>query len=128
ISIDGKESLIGASGTDPNGEKALNAYVFSEEGGSWQQTREFVIDDGLAGLALDDGTALIGSPNTTISGKEKQGAAHFYGRGDIDLALNAPEQINPHEGFVSQVMVTNAGSVASPAIMVTMNVPAAASY
>lgn len=128
VLLDGDAVLIGASGMDPHGVKASNAYLFATTGGDWSQAQKFTVSDGVTGLALDSGTALIGSPNATIDDQAEQGAAHFYGRSNLDLALSAPEHISPDAEFVSQVLVTNAGSAASPAVAVTAAVPAAASF
>src|SRR5699024_655020 len=46
VSLDGNAVLIGASGIDPHGVKASNAYIFATTGGDWSQAQKFTVSDG----------------------------------------------------------------------------------
>ena len=110
------------------------AYVFTESGGTWTQTRELTASDGAryddfgASVALSGTTALIGAYEANVGGNSGQGAAYFYGESDLGFAVSAPVAVGPGGQYVSQTIATNNASAASPAVTATVSVPAAASF
>ncbi|MGH8126999.1 MAG: Ig-like domain-containing protein [Gammaproteobacteria bacterium] len=131
IALDGTTALVGATQFHFNQQGGPGAaYVFSESGGTWSQAQKLVASDGAenddfgGSVALDSTTALVGA----YGHNDSRGAAYFEGASSLDLAVSAPTQVNPGATFVSQTIVTNSSSAASPAVSATITVPAAASY
>ncbi|HEX5313796.1 MAG TPA: hypothetical protein VFX38_02675 [Gammaproteobacteria bacterium] len=109
VALDGTTALISASyyGTD---------YLFSAAGGTWTQTQK--ITDAGGAVALQGGTAVVGGDDD----------AFFLDQSDLDLAPNAPESVAPGANYVFQTIATNNASAASPAVALTVPIPAAASF
>jgi VCBS repeat-containing protein len=135
IALDGDVALIGAdamTGIDSAHDGA--AYAFTEADGSWNEVQKFTERKGMANdgfgfsVALDGSILLIGVGNSTIGANTRQGRAYFYGRSDLGLNVSASERVDPGSNYASQAIVTNNSSTTSPAIAVTIAVPAAASY
>jgi MYXO-CTERM domain-containing protein len=132
VAIDGKRILVGAQTAAING--VINqgaAYEFTQAGdGTWQQARQFTASDGGKGefygqfLAMDGTTFLIGSHghNGYI------GAAYFYTGRDLDLAISVPKTVVKGYSYVDKAIATNSSSAATPAVTMTIAVPAAASF
>jgi len=76
LAISGSSVVIGAEERSTNaGSFAGSAYVFQQEQGQWEQTKELIASDGTAGakfgcsVALDEKTVLVGAgPQTTQAG------------------------------------------------------------
>ncbi|HEX5314295.1 MAG TPA: hypothetical protein VFX38_05250 [Gammaproteobacteria bacterium] len=131
----GVTALIGADRRTVNGN--LNqgaAYRFTDAGGSWTQTAEYVAGDGATGdfygaaVAVSDDTSLVAAPIKTVKGNAVQGEAYFYDGGDLGLAVSAPQTVGQGQQYVSQTIATNNASAASPAVSATIAVPADASF
>ncbi len=128
VAIEGTKALIGAveGGVHSQGK----VYLFNNAGGNWTQERTFLASDGVASaafgyaLALEGNTALI----SAAYAHDSQGHAYFYGESDLALAVSAPGTVGRGETYVSQALATNHASAASPAVAVTVAVPAAASF
>ena len=106
------------------------AYLFGESGGTWSPKLKLTapgsgLKDLGTSVALSSSYALTGAPS--INGQPTD-FAYFYGIADLQLTLNTPTRVAPSSNFTSQVIVTNASSVASPAVAVTIAIPAAASF
>ncbi|MGH8426773.1 MAG: FG-GAP repeat protein, partial [Gammaproteobacteria bacterium] len=126
VSLVGSTAFIGAAGEDA-------AYEFTASNGVWSQAQEFMSNsaeyDGFGyHVAFDGMTALIGASFSTVNGNAGQGAAYFYGEGDLGLNVSAPETVGQGQNYVSQTIATNNASAASPAVSATITVPAAASF
>jgi dTDP-4-dehydrorhamnose 3,5-epimerase-like enzyme len=130
IAADAKEILIGADAGDNVQEHSGSAYLFEISDGSWEQVLKFTASDRTAyddfgfSVALDHSTALIGADQ----GDALNGAAYFYSASDLGLAVSAPQTIYSGQQFSSQTIATNNSSAASPAVAVSIAVPAAASF
>jgi hypothetical protein len=67
VSIDGDTVIIGAYGTDDNGDYSGSAYIFMRSGTSWTEQVKLLAPDGEANdlfgisVSIDDDTALIGA-------------------------------------------------------------------
>ncbi len=134
VAVDGDEAVIGApyATIGPNDSEG-SAYLFTRSNGTWSQTRKFLASDATAKInfgaaVLDGSTILIGAWNESIGKNAEQGAAYFYGRSSLTLAVNAPRSVTPGTQYSSQTIVTNSSSVASPAVIASIAVPAAASF
>ncbi|MGH8427780.1 MAG: hypothetical protein ACRES7_07335 [Gammaproteobacteria bacterium] len=127
IARDGETAFIGAVGeNDFQGA----AYVFSDSGGSWSQVQKLSpggdADDYGFAVALDGTEALIGAAAT--ENNTGPGSAYFYGQSDLSLDVSAPANVGYGDNYVSQAIATNASTAATPAVAVTVAVPAAASF
>ncbi len=131
VALAGDIAVIGADGINYF-EGA--AYVFAHANGHWEQAVRLNANDQAAfaqfgaSVALDGTTALIGANEADIGDNGSQGAAYFYGRSDLDLALNVPGRVNPDSRFTTSAIATNEASATSPAVAVSIAVPAAASF
>ncbi|MDN5864598.1 MAG: FG-GAP repeat protein [Gammaproteobacteria bacterium] len=135
VALDGSRALVGAYNADVAGNSTQGAaYVFEEMNGSWAQVQKLNASDGAAddwfgnAVALSGNTALIGALNADVGGNSAEGAAYFYGRTVLDLALSVPQSVMQNEPYLSQTIVTNSASVNSPAVTAVIAVPAAASF
>ncbi len=135
VALSGTTALIGAPGVIINGNTHQGgAYVFGNSGGTWSQTQKLTASDGAMGawlgysVALDGTTALAGAWGAKVSGNSAQGAAYFEGGSDLGLAVSAPQTVGQGQQYVSQTIATNNATAASPAVAVTVAVPAAASF
>lgn len=89
LSGDGSTAVIGAYwGTEPNGERAGAAYVFTESGGNWQQQTTFAPDDGDSGdlfgvsatVSNDGSTAIVGAQFDEDPNGKRAGSAYVFSR------------------------------------------------
>jgi hypothetical protein len=131
VAIHGKTALIGASvflGA-PGA-----AYLFKKSAGVWTQVREFTVGDATtddsygAGVALSETDLLIGASGAPANGASKQGVAYFYSHSDLGLAVNAVDLVKDNATFVSKTVVTNQADSTSAPVVITVAVPAAASF
>lgn len=127
--------LVGAYGATVNAQPYQGAaYLFHESNGTWTQIQKLTASDGGEedeygySVALSNKTALIGALTATVNGNTDQGAAYFYDRSALGLALSAPDMVNQGQSYTGQTIVTNASSAASPAVAVTVTIPAAANF
>ncbi len=81
IAVSGSTLLVGAWGTNPDGDDTRGAaYVFTESNGTWSQTQELVADDGAPfdkfghSVAIDGTRALIGADGVVNA----QGAVYVF--------------------------------------------------
>ncbi|MGH8274478.1 MAG: hypothetical protein ACRES9_09560 [Gammaproteobacteria bacterium] len=131
IALAGGTALVGAKTAGPD-DGAV--YVFTDSGGTWSQTRKITAPNHLGyayfgySVALAGTTMLIGAPLLTVNHNVSQGTAYFLGESDLGLAVSAPASASAGQTFVSQTIATNASSMASPAVALTVAVPAAASF
>ena len=78
VALESDTALIGAYLDDDNGTESGSAYIFTRSGGEWTEQAKLTASDGAAknwfgnAVALDDDTALIGSPN--------RGSAYIFTR------------------------------------------------
>jgi cysteine-rich repeat protein len=85
VALDGDTTIIRAPGDDGNGPESGSAYVFVRAGGVWTQQAELLPADGAGenlfgrSVALDDDTAIIGSPWDVGFGSES-GSAYVFTR------------------------------------------------
>ncbi|MDN5865360.1 MAG: hypothetical protein L0I62_09150, partial [Gammaproteobacteria bacterium] len=115
--LDGATAIVGNF--------AGSAYVFTESNGTWTQSRELTVAVTFdSSLALDGASVLIGA-SFDIGG---QGAAYFYGRSDLDLAMSAPAEVESGEQYVSEAIVTNSSAADSAAISAEVPVPSGTSF
>ena len=67
IAIDGDRVIIGAYRDDDKGDASGSAYIFTRNNGEWSKQQKLIANDGAengrfgADLALDSGTAMVGS-------------------------------------------------------------------
>jgi len=85
VALDDNRALIGADVSTVDGHtSAGKAYIFTQTGGTWNQTDTLVASDAAtddffgAALALDGSTALVSTPHPVINGNTYQGAAYFF--------------------------------------------------
>ncbi len=129
---DGRRAIVGAYLADVDGNADEGAaYLFKESNGTWEQTYKFAPSDGIANEEYGGAVSL--SPHTILIGasdapKKESGAGYFYGRSDLGLAIDAPASVTADSDYVSQTIATNSSSVSSPAVMVKIAVPPAASF
>ena len=81
IAVSGSTLIVGAWGTNPNGDDTRGAaYVFTESNGTWTQTQELVSDDGAPfdkfghSVAIDGTHAVIGADGALNA----QGAVYVF--------------------------------------------------
>lgn len=136
VALVGDTAVVGSPiaaappGTLPPTEGA--AIVYTRTGGGWIRTQTLTASDASPGEFLGFAIALSGNTAvaTTIpdfGGGAEPGAGYIYGGSDLSLAVSAPNTTTPGTSFVSQAIATNASTFASPAVAVTVAVPAAAS-
>lgn len=138
LSGDGARAVVGAAALTVTGNTAQGAtFVYDKPSGGWADTAtpdvKLTTNDGAAhdlfgtSVAIsDDGdTVLIGANQNGGSG---QGKAYFYGISDLGLTVSSPTTAPPGTTLVSQAIATNASTYASPAVAVTMTVPAGADF
>ena len=84
VALSGSTALIGAPGANGANAGQGAAYIFTNSQGVWRQTQKLTANDGVANslfgnaVALDGGTALIGSAFATIGGNADQGAVYVF--------------------------------------------------
>jgi hypothetical protein len=134
VALENTRALIGAHFAAVSGQPEQGAiYLFTKSNDTWKQTQKITASDGMANdnfglsVALDNVTALIGARGATVDNVE-QGAAYFYGQSDMRLSVSSPQTAKQKQDYVSQALVTNNASAASPAVALTMAIPAAASF
>ncbi|MGH8426413.1 MAG: Ig-like domain-containing protein [Gammaproteobacteria bacterium] len=136
VALESASALVGAPQLT-GGADAGKAYAFSESNGNWTQSAELAASDGATGnefgasVALSGATAFAGAPCSNPDPGTQEcgpGAAYFYGQSDLGLAMSVPAQVSLGSNFVSQTIATNNASAVSPAVAVTVTVPAAASF
>jgi hypothetical protein len=84
VRVDGSNALIGAqlSGVGGNMDQGA-AFVFTNQGGTWNQSAALIARDGGrfdslgSSVALEGSTALVGAPGATVNGSQ-QGAAYIF--------------------------------------------------
>ncbi|MGH8428590.1 MAG: hypothetical protein ACRES7_11555, partial [Gammaproteobacteria bacterium] len=132
VVLEGTTALAGApdAGNQPIQDHPDAAYLFTGSGGIWSETQKFTAVYYHFGysLAISGANILIGSRGDTGNGNVHQGAAYFYGGSDLDLTVSAPGTVGAGQNYVSQTIVTNSASVISPAVAVTVTVPAMTSF
>ena len=83
VSVDGDTALIGATWDDDAGSNSGSAYVFTRSGTTWTQQAKLIASDAAAAdqfasaVALDGGTALIGTPENDDAGSNS-GSAYVF--------------------------------------------------
>jgi len=93
LSLDDNIIIIGAPGSDNNGNESGSAYVFQKISGSWQQTENIVANDGSANHKLGQAVSLsselivIGAPHADGHGKES-GAAYIFNVDILPVAVD----------------------------------------
>ncbi len=135
VALSGSTALVGAYRATVNGNSAQGAaYVFTESGDTWAQSQKLTANDGAAydffgfSVAVSGSTAIVCAEGATVNGNGGQGTAYFYGERDLDLLTTAPGSVYRYSDYSSQTIATNSSSVVSPAVAVTVAVPAAASF
>ncbi|MCI5163052.1 MAG: hypothetical protein D3917_13760, partial [Candidatus Electrothrix sp. AX5] len=85
VSVDGDTALIGAEYDDNKGNSFGAAYIFTHSGSIWSQQQKLLPDDGEgsdrfgAHVSIDNGVAVIGSPNDDDNGN-LSGATYIFTR------------------------------------------------
>jgi hypothetical protein len=83
-SLDNGIAVIGARGANDAGNNSGAAYVFTNNGITWEQTAKLLASDGAAGYAfgqhleLNNGTVVIGAPYANDSQVLRSGAAYIF--------------------------------------------------
>lgn len=84
VRLDGNNALIGAQLTGVGGNMDQGAaFVFTNQGGTWNQSGVLVANDGGrfdslgSSVALEGSTALVGAPGATVNGAQR-GAAYIF--------------------------------------------------
>ncbi len=133
VALSGKTALIGAFKEHDAAYYHGAAYLFKKTGAGWTQTTKLVSRDpnnvssgGYFGahVALVGVTALVDDPYVAVA----KGAAYAYERSNLGLALSVPQAVLPGASYVGQAIVTNSTSAVSPAVAVSVAVPAAATF
>lgn len=135
VSLSGTTALIGAplANVGANRDQGT-AYLFTDIGGTWSRVQKLTASDGAVNyyfgyaVALDGDTSLVGATNANTGLGNIHGAAYFYGQTDLALAVDAPANVDLNSQYVSQAIVMNSATAASPAVAVTAAVPAGASF
>jgi VCBS repeat-containing protein len=126
VAVSGDTVLVSSQYADAQNDNYHGAaYVFSHAGGSWAQTEKFMANDGAFNDAFGIGLGIDG--HSVLIGSDKY-AAYFYAPAQVSLAVSAPETVGQGQNYVSQSIVTNSASATSPAVALTMTIPAAASF
>lgn len=100
VAFDGNTAIVGAQGTDAQGEKTGSAYLFHYAGGAWIQDSRLDAEDAAAGayfgaaVAIDEGSAIVGAYHAAQVA-EAAGAAYVYDSyymidEDTSLTVEAP--------------------------------------
>lgn len=140
VAIAGNTAIIGDEFATVGREEGRGkVYVFKESpNGAWNEAMTLVASDGYwfdqygVAIAMDDDTMMIGSfasiyaPNGDAS--FKQGAVYFYELANLDLAVDAPETVEPGQNYFDQVIATNKADDASPPVSLVVPVPPEASF
>ena len=88
VSLYGDTALIGAIGSDDNGDVSGSAYVFTRDGTSWTQQVKLLASDGAFGdifgwsVSLYGDTALIGAYGDDDNGDDS-GSAYMFNYSDL---------------------------------------------
>lgn len=83
VALAGATTVIGAPECE-NCNMPGAAYVFTESGGTWQQTQKLTASDGAVdnqfgwAVALNDPMILVGAVFATVAGNQNQGAAYVF--------------------------------------------------
>jgi len=133
VALSGTTALIGSYHAEVDGQQDQGAaYLFHYANGRWVQRYKLTASDGGADdtfgwwVAFDGDTALIG--NAAPSSDLPVGGAYFYDQAHLGLAVSAPMTVTAGHAYLSQTIVTNMASAASPAVVAGIPVPAAASF
>lgn len=85
VTMDGGTAFVGSSNATIDGVAGQGAaYVFTNSGGTWNQTQKLVSDDGGTGdsfaqsIGLSGTTAVIASPVSNVNGNFAAGAAYVF--------------------------------------------------
>lgn len=135
VALDSSNAVVGAPYVpqNPSSEQGT-LYTFANSSGVWSQTQtltplgssECCSNSGFGTeLALAQPGILAGDWD---SGNGGSGATYFYGDASLDLVASAPVYVEPGAEYVSQTIVTNNSDFASPAVPVTISLPAYASF
>ena len=132
IALRGDRFLCGASDATVDGNpNAGAAYLFSDSGGAWALEHKFSAIDGqtpgFTGASVASGRRgwFVGA---SLAGDNAQGAFFFYAGSDLGLVVGTPTTVPASSTYLGQAFATNDSTVATPAVAVTMAVPAAASF
>ena len=124
ISGDGMTAVITApQDNDPNGELAGSAYVFTQDGGSWNQQAKLVAGDGdeddrfgsAAALTDAGDTAIIGADSDEDPNGESAGSAYVYNRDENGWSQQtklAPSNDDRFASFGSSIGLSPEGETA----------------
>ncbi len=133
---DNATALVGSPSVNIDGNIGQGAaYVFTESSGAWTQTAELTESDGAAydrfastvAFSSDGATMLIGSgchPYDQGTATCGPGAAYLFNPATLSAALNVPATVQAGAQFSSQYILTNAGTTASVALVVSLPLPA----
>jgi len=132
IALRGDRLLCGAADAAVEGNRdAGAAYLFSDSAGTWSFEHKFIAIDGqtpgFIGVSVTS-NSLGWFAGASLGGNKAQGAFFFYGRSDLGLLVSAPTTAPASSTYLSQALATNNSTAASPAVAMTMSVPAAASF
>lgn len=136
IALDGSTAIVGdpfSPAPAPATEEQGTLYVFSESSGTWIQTQMLTTENlGYSGN-FGFGTVLGSWPAGVLAGDSDlgnggTGTSYYFGRADLGFTVIAPAIAVPGTTYGSQTLVTNNATSQSPAVAVTIAVPAAASF
>jgi hypothetical protein len=118
VSLVGDTAIIGASGTDDNGEGSGSAYIFRRIGSIWSEQVELLPTDGATNdrfgnsVSLDDETILIGA----LCDDDNTGSSYIFEKSMSDLTCQESLSWNdvPPGGYVQSFFtVENMGKSCS---------------
>jgi len=133
---DNATALVGSPSANVDGNIGQGAaYVFTESSGVWTQADELTESDGVAydgfastvAFSSDGATMLMGSgchPYDQGTATCGPGAAYLFNPSTLSAALNVPATVQAGAQFSSQYILTNAGTTASAALVVSLPLPA----
>lgn len=135
LALSGATALIGASYADVgNVGEAGKAYEFHELSGIWSQVSKFTGDKSYTTwfgnkVALSGTTALVGAIyGTECFCQSGPGIARFFNEANLGIATNDPKSVHQDQNYISQTIITNAATATSPAVAVSVTVPASAAF
>lgn len=139
LSLSGDTALLGAPGhnpipgSNPYGIAEGAAYLFSNVGGSWQQTGELAPsgDPTLDRTASYGWSVAMAGDNIVVGGSHYYanftqpgpGAAYFSTASNLALALDSPKIVQPGTHYDEQATVTNSSASVSGPITAFVPVP-----